>query len=194
MLLGNVLEDPEDCNQTGYFNIYYLQGFIMLTDNLGCGSEQENSHLNFAFVRCYHRIRKSWNDAMTELGFFSFIFELFFSAFSFHAFWAISSDYTHSLWLFLSLFKLSPLPVSISYCMSFREDESFSTTTLIFILLHSLWTEYVWQILILSENTWLSFIILFIFIAQSPAGEGKNEDNLVNNEHRDDILFSCNEE
>lgn len=57
-----------------------------------------------------------------------------------------------------------------------------------------LWTEYVWQILILSENAWLSFTILFIFIAQSPAGEEKNEDNLVNNEHRDGILFSCNEE
>lgn len=83
MLLGNVFEDPEDCNQTGYFNIYYLQGFIMLTDNLGSGSEQENPHLNFAFVRCYHRIRKSWNDAITELGFFSFIFELFFQLLAF---------------------------------------------------------------------------------------------------------------
>lgn len=57
MLLGNVFEDPEICNQIGYFNLYYLQGIVMLTDNLG--SEQENSHLNFAFVRCYHRIRKS---------------------------------------------------------------------------------------------------------------------------------------
>jgi len=46
----------------------------------------------------------------------------------------------------------------------------------------------------LTENIWLSFIILFIFIAKSLAGEEKNDDNLVNNEHRDDILFFCNEE
>lgn len=65
MLLGNVFEDPEICNQIGDFYLYYLQGFIKLTDNLGSGSEQENSDLNFALVKCYHRIRKSCNDAMT---------------------------------------------------------------------------------------------------------------------------------
>lgn len=43
------------------------------------------------------------------------ILKWLFSAVICHAFWAISSDYTHSLWLFLSVFKLSPL----SPCLHF---------------------------------------------------------------------------
>lgn len=110
----------------------------------------------------------------------------------YRAFWATTTAYTHTLWLFLILFKLRPLPVFLTVYLFLRMNHL--APSLWFSLFHSLWTELVWQILILPENIWLSFIILFIFIAKSPPGEEKNEDNLVNNEHRDDILFSCNEE
>lgn len=59
MLLGNVFIDTEICNQIGDFYLYCTQGFIGLAANLGSGSQQENSDLNFALVKCYHRIRKS---------------------------------------------------------------------------------------------------------------------------------------
>lgn len=58
MLLYNVFEDPEICNQIGDFYFYCFQGFIRLTDNLGSGSE-ESSDLSFALVKCCHRISKS---------------------------------------------------------------------------------------------------------------------------------------
>lgn len=54
------------------------------------------------------------------------ILKWLFSAVICHAFWAISSDYTHSLWLFLSLFKLSLLSLSVflTGCLFLRMNHS----------------------------------------------------------------------